>query len=115
MLMAIPLSTRQKPDPHYVPYIFENRMFSAVISQARLLDSRRLLRKIYTLPKDDFAVIKQAFLTQFIDENAVDKKSDSAETESSEPEGDSTSIVAKSVASVKSSNNRGRAKGENNA
>jgi mRNA interferase MazF len=90
MLMAVPLSTKIKDSKHYVPYLFENRMYSAVISQVRLIDSRRLLRKIYTLPMESYIQIKQQFVAQFLD-----KKSDPAGAESSEPESYSSSIVAK--------------------
>jgi mRNA interferase MazF len=95
MLMAIPLSKKLKDDPYYIPYLFGGKMFSAVISQARLIDARRLLRKIYTLPADDYAQIMTAFVGQF------EKKSDPAVARSSEPEGYSNLIVSKSNVKVK--------------
>ncbi|MCL2173738.1 type II toxin-antitoxin system PemK/MazF family toxin [Candidatus Saccharibacteria bacterium] len=95
MLMAIPLSRRIKDDLHHIPYLFGGRMYAAVISQARLIDSRRLLRKIYTLPTEDYGKIKEAFIGQF-----TEQKSDLAVARPSEPEGYSKLSIAKPRAKV---------------
>ena len=51
----IPLSTKIKKDnPYYVSLIFQWRNISAIISQIRTLDSKRLHKKIWTLDSDDF-------------------------------------------------------------
>jgi mRNA interferase MazF len=55
---GIPLSTKFKPQvPYYVPFIYEKRVYSAIILQLRLWDAKRLVRKIYTLPPDEFNLI----------------------------------------------------------
>ena len=97
MLMAIPLSTKIKDDPNYIPFIFGGKMRSAVISQARLIDARRLLRKIFTLPQDSFEQIRNDFIGLF-----QTQKSDPAVARSSEPEGYSALSISKSDKKVNS-------------
>lgn len=51
---AIPLSSSQKIGEYYHAYKIQGRQYTAILSQLRLLDSRRLSRKVITMPKSDF-------------------------------------------------------------
>lgn len=51
---AIPLSSTQKIGVYYHAYQLYGRSYTAILSQLRLLDVRRLSRKVGTIPKGDF-------------------------------------------------------------
>lgn len=52
---AMPLSKTKKRSKYYFAFPFDETTTSvAILSQIRLLDARRLSRKIQELPKDDF-------------------------------------------------------------
>ena len=56
---GVPLSTKIKPDnPHYLQLRHENQDYSAIISQLRLYDSKRLQRKMYKISKVEFEKVK---------------------------------------------------------
>lgn len=58
---ALPMTTKEKKGMFYVQCIYENREFSIILSQIRLLDSKRLLRKVRTLSKMEFEEIDTVF------------------------------------------------------
>jgi mRNA interferase MazF len=52
---GVPLSTKIKPEnPHYLRLRHDNQDYSAIISQLRLYDSKRLQRKMYKISKEQF-------------------------------------------------------------
>lgn len=52
---VIPLSKTNKRNKYYFPFQFDETIMSvAIVSQIRLLDARRLSRKIGTMKEDDF-------------------------------------------------------------
>ncbi len=52
---VIPLSKTDKRNKYYFPFKFDDKITSvAIISQIRLLDARRLSRKIGAMKEDDF-------------------------------------------------------------
>ena len=52
---AVPLSKTKKRSKYYFAFPFDETTTSvAILSQIRLLDARRLSRKIQELPEDDF-------------------------------------------------------------
>lgn len=61
MLFAIPLTTKVKSSRYQILYELEGAVFGAKISQARPLDSKRLLRKIGVLDSEQFQRIRNSF------------------------------------------------------
>lgn len=52
---VIPLSKSDKRNKYYFPFKFDDKITSvAILSQIRLLDARRLSRRIGTMREDDF-------------------------------------------------------------
>lgn len=58
ILWTIPMSSANKDDEYYFPIINKGRTYSLVISQLRLISSKRLLRKIRTLSHGEFEEVK---------------------------------------------------------
>jgi mRNA interferase MazF len=59
IFLAVPLSSKLKPENfYYKEIIYNKRKYSAIISQIRLFDSKRLIRKIATLDKKQFEDLK---------------------------------------------------------
>lgn len=50
---AIPMTSKEKDNPYHYIYSFEDTKFTLVLSQIRLLDARRLRRRITVLPKEE--------------------------------------------------------------
>lgn len=60
ILWAIPLSTKIKSNnPYYYQYELSGEKYSAILSQLRLISSKRLRRKIGMFPKDSYLEIRQ--------------------------------------------------------
>jgi len=59
-LWALPLTTKIKRDCwyHYI-FNYQGDDYAAILTQLRLISSKRLLRKVRTLPEEDFDKIKQ--------------------------------------------------------
>ena len=58
---ALPITTKDKKGRFYFQYDHEGKLFSIILSQIRLLDAKRLLRKVRTLSKDEFGGVDDAF------------------------------------------------------
>ena len=58
---ALPITTREKRGKFYFQYEHEGKLFSVILSQIRLLDAKRLLRKVRTLSKGEFRSVDEAF------------------------------------------------------
>jgi len=59
VLWIIPLTSRHKKNKYYYEFDYKNQPQTAILSQIRLISSKRLLRKIWTFPKKDFKKIKE--------------------------------------------------------
>ena len=55
---GVPLSHVQKTGLYYHPIVWDNNNSSAIISQLRLLDQKRLFRKIGIVSREEFMDIK---------------------------------------------------------
>lgn len=56
---GVPLSTRiPKDSRHHHLFTHDNTQYSALITQLRVLDSRRLVRRVYTLDEANFNAIQ---------------------------------------------------------
>lgn len=60
MLWAIPLTSKNKIGKYYYQFEYKGQKFSAILSQLRVISSKRLLRKVWTLSEKDFKSIKTA-------------------------------------------------------
>ena len=60
LLWAIPLGTTEKKNRYYFTFSFmQNRSSTAILSQLRLIDSRRLMNKIGMISETDFEELKK--------------------------------------------------------
>ena len=86
---GIPLSTKLKVDnPHYLSLKHGDLEYSAIISQLRLYDTKRLQRKLYMVDKDQYALVVDRLKEELKKQrNSPIKKSDPTFVRSSEPEG----------------------------
>ena len=66
VLTAIPLSTKIKENnPFYMKFSFHQKEQSAIISQIRTIDSKRLVNKMGEISAKQFQIIKTAFLGMY--------------------------------------------------
>lgn len=61
IFLCLPLTTASKEGKYYHGTKHENRTYSVVLSQIRLLDKKRLQRKIRVLPEEEFEEILKRF------------------------------------------------------
>src|SRR3989344_7524221 len=59
MVLGVPLSTRLKKNPYYIIFTHEGEEFSALISQVRLISTKRLKRYMYKMSSDIFKDIRE--------------------------------------------------------
>ncbi|MBU0766569.1 type II toxin-antitoxin system PemK/MazF family toxin [Patescibacteria group bacterium] len=60
VLWAVPLGTTKKKGKYYFTFSFiENRTSTAILSQLRLIDSKRLMNKIGMISNKDFKTLKE--------------------------------------------------------
>lgn len=56
---ALPLTTKNKIGRYYYHYKYKNREYSVILSQLRLISSKRLIRKIGVMSKNDFLAVRK--------------------------------------------------------
>lgn len=61
VFLGLPLTGKAKEGKHYYPINIDGRETSVIISQIRLFDSKRLIRKMTVLDEDNFIKIKNKF------------------------------------------------------
>lgn len=59
--MGIPLTSQQHKGDWYVPFVFQNKISIAVLSQMRNFSVLRLYRRMGTLPESDFGLVVEGF------------------------------------------------------
>lgn len=59
VLWMVPLTSRHKSNKYYYEFDYKGKSQSAILSQVRIISSKRLLRKIWTFPKNDFKKVKE--------------------------------------------------------
>lgn len=62
VLWILPITTSGKNGKYYYQYEYDNKKYSIILSQIRLISSKRLLRKIRILSKEDFEKTKKKFI-----------------------------------------------------
>ena len=60
IFFGVPLTTKIKQNPYYLPIRFKDRAQCVMLSQLRLWDGKRLTHKMGQLPDDQFEAVKQA-------------------------------------------------------
>lgn len=58
MLWGVPLTSKNKTSRYYYQFEYKGKKFSAILSQLRVISSKRLLRKVWTLSEPDFNGVK---------------------------------------------------------
>jgi mRNA interferase MazF len=61
-VLVVPLTSRVKDNPFHAPFLHDGEKFAAVISQIRLISTKRLLRRLYRMDSSVFAEIKRVVL-----------------------------------------------------
>ncbi|MBU6339047.1 MAG: type II toxin-antitoxin system PemK/MazF family toxin, partial [Rickettsiales bacterium] len=57
--LGIPLTTQIKDNPYYHQIIFQNKTQCAMLSQIKILDAKRLDRKMGKLTSEEFEKLKE--------------------------------------------------------
>lgn len=68
LALTIPLSSKLKNHPYYYQYKHEDRFFSAIIFQIRVLSTKRFLRRLGVVKKEDFNGILDAVINFLLGE-----------------------------------------------
>ncbi len=72
VFLCIPLTTAKKDGIFYFNFCLKNKYNNAILSQIKLVDSKRIIKKIGMISKEDFDNLKRKFskllkLTEFFD------------------------------------------------
>lgn len=59
VLWALPLTTRDKVGKYYHQYEYGGKKYSVILSQLRLISSKRLIRKVGYMPETEFSEMKR--------------------------------------------------------
>lgn len=62
MALVVPLTTKGKEDKHHIKIMTEKMVSFAKISQVKIISTKRFLRKIDTLPENQFLNIRKCFI-----------------------------------------------------
>ena len=60
---GIPLTSKRHKGSWYVSFVFQNRIQTAVLVQARLMDAARVYSRMGELSKKDYMLILKAYVT----------------------------------------------------
>ncbi|MFH1246214.1 MAG: type II toxin-antitoxin system PemK/MazF family toxin [Candidatus Liptonbacteria bacterium] len=58
LIWIIPLTTKHRAGAYYYSWCYDGAVYAAMLSQLRLVSTKRLRRKIYMLPGECFRVIR---------------------------------------------------------
>ena len=58
VLWILPLTSKDKTGNYYYQFEYNEQKYSIILSQLRLISSKRLLRKVRTFPEEDFKKVK---------------------------------------------------------
>ena len=61
MVWVIPVTSREKQLPFYIQFAFAETEYWAVLTQVRMLSTKRFLRKIGMIPKERFSEMQKTF------------------------------------------------------
>jgi len=77
--MGVPLTTTIKENKYYFNFTFTNKKSSAILSQIRAFDSKRIKHKIGVINKNDFNKLKEKIGMLYADMLALPKDKDDPE------------------------------------
>ncbi len=66
IVLAVPISTKNKDNPYYFPFKHDGITFSIMISQLRLLSTKRFLRRIRKIDHNLFSEIKNKIVEMIL-------------------------------------------------
>lgn len=58
LVLVVPLTSRPKRNPYHWPFWHQGKLYAAVVSQIRLISTKRLLRKMYRMDDRIFGGLK---------------------------------------------------------
>ncbi len=58
VLWILPMTSKEKDGEYYFKIEYEGELYRVILSQLKLISSRRLLRKLRTIPEDEFRLIQ---------------------------------------------------------
>lgn len=61
-VVAVPVTTKIKDNPYYITYTHDGAEFAAMISQVRLISTKRLIRKVFSMDSGNFLKIRDAVI-----------------------------------------------------
>ncbi len=61
VLWILPLTSSNKTGKYYYQFEYNNKKYSVILSQVRVISAKRLLRRIRTMPKKDFKMVRNKF------------------------------------------------------
>ena len=59
ILWALPMTSKERTGKFYYQFEYEGEKYSVILSQLRLISSKRLLRKIRVFPEDSFNNVRE--------------------------------------------------------
>ncbi len=59
ILWALPMTSKDKTDKYYYQFEYDGEKRSVILSQLRLISSRRLLRRVRVFPNKDFEEVRE--------------------------------------------------------
>ncbi len=59
ILWALPMTSKDKTDKYYYQFEYDGEKRSVILSQFRLISSRRLLRRVRVFPNKDFEEVRE--------------------------------------------------------
>ena len=62
LALILPTSTKIKNNPYYHPIKYKNNNYSVLLSQARVIDTKRFKKKVVELSQKDFQSIQIVFV-----------------------------------------------------
>lgn len=66
IVLGVPLSTKNKDNPYYFPFTHNGMTFSVMLSQLRLLSTKRFIRRIRKIDSVLFAEIKNKIVEMIL-------------------------------------------------
>jgi len=62
MLWTVPITSTMKDSPFYYPFLFKNEDRSVILTQLRVMSTKRLLRRVDVMSEEDFKKIIEALV-----------------------------------------------------
>ena len=60
LLLILPITSKIKDNEYYVKFIHDKKTYSVITSQLKVISTKRLKDKMYTMNKDTYIIIQEA-------------------------------------------------------